>query len=144
MNVELDLIGSWIRFHPMHNTNLSYGGNYISLLSNPVLLITLNLIVLFVMVSGYAMYLEKQKTASYAVNAMMMFGLAGALCSLIDKLFWGGSLDFIQIPHFFTFDFKDVYLSFAIAIFLMISFFHQTEISLKEYLQFCLGKLKKQ
>ena len=51
--------------------------------------------------------------------------MAGSICSLIDKLFWGGSLDFIQIPLFFTFDLKDCYLSLAVLIFVFLSMYHE-------------------
>lgn len=39
---------------------------------------------------------------------------------MIDKLFWGGSLDFLQIPTLFIFDLKDCYLTVAEVIFVAI------------------------
>ena len=50
----------------------------------------------------------------------MICGISGCLCSLIDKLFWGGSLDFLQIPTLFIFDLKDCYLTVAEVIFVAI------------------------
>lgn len=41
------------------------------------------------------------------------------------NLSWGGSLDFIQIPLFFTFDLKDCYLSLAVLIFVFLSMYHE-------------------
>ena len=40
-----------------------------------------------------------------------LFILSGALCSLIDKIFYGGSLDFIGISNLFIADIKDLYIS---------------------------------
>lgn len=37
-------------------------------------------------------------------------GLSGGLCSLIDKCFWNGSLDYIMIKNLFIFDLKDIYI----------------------------------
>ena len=42
---------------------------------------------------------------------MFAFLFSGAFCSLIDKIFWDGSLDYILVKGFFTFDLKDVYLN---------------------------------
>ena len=42
---------------------------------------------------------------------MYAFILSGAICSLIDKIFWNGSLDYILVNGFFTFDLKDVYIN---------------------------------
>lgn len=69
-------------------------------------------------------------------------GLAGAICSLLDKVLWGGSLDFLQILSFFTFDLKDCYLTIAEIIFVIIGILHSKEISAKEYIDFCYGRLR--
>ena len=37
--------------------------------------------------------------------------LAGLLANLIDNGFWGGSLDYITIKPFYTFDLKDLYIT---------------------------------
>ena len=47
MDCEFTVIRGWLRFHPIQNTQLSYGGQFLSLLSNPLLLIVINLIILF-------------------------------------------------------------------------------------------------
>jgi signal peptidase II len=39
--------------------------------------------------------------------------------SLVDKIFWNGSLDFIQLQILFTFDTKDVYISVFIGLVLL-------------------------
>ncbi len=42
---------------------------------------------------------------------MYAFIFSGAMCSLIDKIFWNGSLDYILVNGFFMFDLKDVYIN---------------------------------
>ena len=74
------------------------------------------------------------------IKVIMICGIAGSLCSLIDKLFWGGSLDFLQIPTLFIFDLKDCYLTVAEVIFVVIGILHSKEISVKEYLYFVCNK----
>ncbi len=71
----------------------------------------------------------------------MSCGLAGTICSLIDKLFWGGSLDFAD-TKLFIFDLKDCYLTVAEIIFVVIGILHNREISMKEYIYFCYRQFK--
>ena len=77
---------------------------------------------------------------SFYAKIIMICGISGCLCSLIDKLFWGGSLDFLQIPTLFIFDLKDCYLTVAEVIFVAIGILNSKEISVKEYLHFCCNK----
>jgi len=58
--------------------------------------------------------------ADFLVNTAFAFIFAGALCSLIDKVFWNGSLDYIYVHGFFTFDLKDVYINVFIGLFLLM------------------------
>lgn len=87
-------------------------------------------------------YKTKRTKTSFSVTLIMIFGLAECLCSLIDKLFWGGSLDFLQIPNHFIFDLKDCYLTVAEVLFVIVGILHSKEISVKEYLQFYYKKLR--
>ncbi len=140
LNCEFDIIGKVLRFNPVINTCLSYGGNFFELLSSPFVMILLNILALFLFLSGYMLYQAKSSRTSFRVKTIMICGLAGCLCSLIDKLFWGGSLDFLQIPTLFIFDLKDCYLTVAEVIFVVIGILHSREISVKEYLHFCCNK----
>ena len=54
----------------------------------------------------------------------IVFIMAGALCSLIDKVFYGGSLDFIGISNLFIADFKDIYINLAILFFILCIYFN--------------------
>ena len=125
MKYEFDIIAKVLRFNPELNTRLSYAGN---------------LFVLFLFLSGYMLYQAKRAHTSFWVKMIMICGISGCLCSLIDKVFWGGSLDFLQIPTLFIFDLKDCYLTVAEVIFVVIGILHSKEISVKEYLYFVCNK----
>ena len=140
MSYEFDILSGILRFNPVVNTRLSYIGNFFEPLSNPFLTILLNVFALGILISGYLLYKVKREDTSFPVKIIMIFGLAGCLCSLIDKLFWGGSLDFLQIPNYFIFDLKDCYLTVAEVIFVVIGILNSKEISVKEYLHFCCNK----
>ena len=143
MDLDFDIIGKLLRFSPVQNINLSYGGNFISILSNFWVMVLFNILVILLLVFGYNFYKTKRQHTSYSVKVIITCGLSGTLCSLLDKVLWGGSLDFLQIPTVFTFDLKDIYLTIAEIIFVIIGVFHSKEISVKEYLSFCYRRLKR-
>jgi signal peptidase II len=49
---------------------------------------------------------------------------SGEICSTVDKIFWGGSLDYVLVEGFFIFDLKDVYLSLFDAIVVLCLIFN--------------------
>lgn len=142
MQYDFDIVPHLLRFNPKLNVNLSYVGNFIDAFSNLYFMIFLNILVIFVLLSGYMLYKAKGKQNALASNLIMTCGMAGSICSLIDKLFWGGSLDFLQIPGMFIFDLKDCYLTVAVVVFVIVSILHGKEISVKEYVRFCFNKFK--
>ena len=60
----------------------------------------------------------------------------GALCSFTDKVFYGGSLDFIGISDLFIADPKDIYINLGLLFFIMScyksGFFSEEDTSLKD------------
>ena len=140
MNQEFSIIGNLISFQPKQNINLTWGGNFVGILSNIWLALIINILVIVVLLSGYSFYRNKKNNPSMSVNILYISGMAGAICILIDKIFWGGSLDFIQIYNFFICDIKDCYLTIAECFLLVIGLKHEKEISFKEYIEYCLKK----
>ena len=110
-NSTFTIINNLLRFRPIINVNLSWGGNYFTFLSNPWVANILNIIVIIIVLVSFYHY--KQTLNKYEPWATIVFVL------------WGGSLDFIQIPLFFTFDLKDCYLSLAVLIFVFLSMYHE-------------------
>ena len=86
MKYEFDIIAKVLRFNPELNTRLSYAGNFFELLSSPFVTILLNVFVLFLFLSGYMLYQAKRAHTSFWVKMIMICGISGCLCSLIDKV----------------------------------------------------------
>lgn len=142
MKYKFEILPHWLRFNPEQNINLSWLGNFVDIFSSPLIMVLFNILVIFIFLSGYLLYKAKTTQPKFSVKIILVCGLAGCFCSLIDKLFWGGSLDFLQIPNFFIFDIKDCYLSVAGIVFVVVGILHSKEISVKEYLHFCCNKFR--
>jgi signal peptidase II len=141
-SLENDILGNLIRFRPIINTNLSWSGNFISIFRNIIFINLINLLLIAIFISAYAYYRSKRPVSCILANIIYVTGMAGSICSLIDKIFWGGSLDFIQIPSLFTFDLKDCYISVAEVLFIFIFIKHANEISVMDYVKWCLKREK--
>lgn len=64
--------------------------------------------VLFIEV--WRFYVRKKRN-SFWINGFIHLFLAGLAANLIDNAFWGGSLDYITIRPFYTFDLKDLFIT---------------------------------
>lgn len=137
---DIAILGDVVRFAPKINTKLSWGAHFIDILRNPVVINVLNVIVLLVFISAYSYYRSQKEQPTKAANAVYVLGVSGTLCSLIDKLFWGGSLDYIQLIGLFTFDLKDCFITLSIVVFLIGLLIHRPKISILDYLSFCFKK----
>jgi signal peptidase II len=74
--------------------------------------------------------------------------MTGSTSSLIDKTFYGGSLDFIEINNLFVADFKDIYINLAIFTFIIIIYnsdnnkFENDIIEIKRFIKFIITDIK--
>lgn len=134
MTSEFDVLSTVIGFAPQFNRKLSVLGHHSAVFANEIFLCFFNVFALYVYISGYAFYKEK-KHCDYSVTAMVIviMGISGAICSLIDKVIWNGSLDYIRIKNFYTFDLKDCYITISQILFILCGIKHRKEISLSEY-----------
>lgn len=101
----------FIGFTPYLNTSqLSIFNNEFGMNLSNTILIVLNILIIILVVWFY-LYSKKHSEESniQKLNVMYVFLLAGTCCSLIDKIFWGGSLDYIRIMSIIV-DLKDIYL----------------------------------
>lgn len=120
MDKSLDLIFNFIRFEPKFNRNYSWLNNLFDLGIGKEAHIILNILVL-VLICLFFAYIRKMNNCSRLTEFIFIFVLSGIICSLIDKIFWDGSLDYIQLRGLFTFDLKDVYLTvFEVAVLAML------------------------
>ena len=109
--------GSWL--NARFNTNISF-----------LFLNILNFISLIVFLELYR-YFRLKGHKTFWEDCCFIFIFIGAFCSLIDKLFYGGSLDFIGIGELFIADLKDIYINLGV-LFFIISIYSQGYLSLKD------------
>jgi signal peptidase II len=102
-------------------------------------------VLLFIAYFGFEYYYMK-KGQNNIMCLLEAFLVSGAVCSLIDKIFWNGSLDYIFLKGFFVFDLKDCYITiFEITAFIMIAknWKSISKISGKELLMSYFGFVKR-
>lgn len=152
-NSYINIIDGFLSFNPLINTNGSWLNARFGTSVSFSVLISLNVIALILFFELYRYYRSKGNKDIFA-DLSLIFINAGALCSLIDKVFYGGSLDFIGISTLFVADFKDIYINLGI-LFLIIclynnNFFSNDEDtslkddinSLKRFLSFAFYDIK--
>lgn len=56
-------------------------------------------------------FYTSRKRNNFWINGFIHLFLAGLFANIIDNGYWGGSLDYITIRPFYTFDLKDMYIT---------------------------------
>ena len=118
-NDYFEIIKSFLSFDPIINTDGSWLNARFGLGVGFITLIILNVFAVILFIEVYRYYLYKGNKDFWA-DMSFLFITAGALCSLIDKVFYGGSLDFIGISNLFIADIKDIYINLGILFFIML------------------------
>ncbi len=67
-------------------------------------------VIAFFFVEIWRFYVRRKRN-SFWINGFIHLFLAGVTANIIDNAFWGGSLDYITIRPFYTFDLKDMYIT---------------------------------
>lgn len=140
--VKIPIIENIVYFMPILNDNYSYINSLFNLGWSKAFHIVLVVVVLFF--SYYAFkYFENKNTKNSMINILKVFLFSGVICSLLDKIFWNGSLDYILLKGFFVFDLKDCYLTIFQVLVIMLGIKNWKEISkandiefLKDYIGF--------
>lgn len=115
-NNDFPVINDMLYFRPIINTEGSWlNARFGTSISFPIL-ITLNIIAIIIFFEVYRYYLYNGNKDFWA-DMCFIFVSCGAICSLIDKVFYGGSLDFIGISNLFIADIKDLYINLGILFF---------------------------
>lgn len=115
-NNDIPIIDNMLYFNPIINTNGSWlNARFGTSVSFPIL-ITLNIFAICIFFEIYRYHLHKGNKDFWA-DMCFIFVTCGAICSLIDKVFYGGSLDFIGISNLFIADIKDLYINMGILFF---------------------------
>lgn len=137
-----NIIGDYVRFEPIINHKMSWVGTFIDVLSNPILITVINVIAIYLLFCSYRYFKFKTSEHNKNLNILFLMAIAGGICSLIDKVFWGGSLDYIALKNLFIFDLKDCYITFFGIGLIIYSFKMDDDISLKEFFEFNFNKKK--
>lgn len=118
-NNYIEIIKGFLSFDPIINTDGSWLNARFGLNVGFSILIILNALAIILFIELYRYYLSKGNK-DYWGDMSFLFISTGALCSLIDKIFYGGSLDFIGISNLFIADIKDIYINLGILFFIML------------------------
>lgn len=121
-NSYYEIIPGFLSFDPIINTDGSWLNARFNFNISFPLLILINFIALFVFFELYRYIKLKAENHTFWVDMCFVFIFAGALCSLIDKVFYGGSLDFIGISNLFIADIKDIYINLGLLFFIMSTY----------------------
>lgn len=140
--VKAPIIENILYFEPILNDNYSYINSLFNLGWSKTFHIIMVILVLFF--SYYVFkYLEAKNIKNSMINIIKVFLFAGVICSLLDKIYWNGSLDYISLKGFFVFDLKDCYLTIFEVLAIMLVIKNWKEISkandielLKDYIGF--------
>ncbi len=151
---QIPLLGNWLFISNVLNEHGSFVTSRFDLNWNMAWMIGFNIIILFFLIQGFNYYLLKHGQRGW-INLTRILLLAGAGSSLIDKLFFGGSLDFLGLDGLFVADLKDFYLTIGIGC-VLVEVVENPEVDtkggvgddfwlIKDFLQFCFsGRLANQ
>lgn len=104
-------IPSVLRFEPFQNTNLNWFASMANFKTPVIGMIFLQITAIAGLLLFFRFQTYKVGAKSRLLSGAFCFASAGILCSFIDVVFWGGSLDFIGLFNWFIFDTKDVFLN---------------------------------
>ncbi|WP_162130903.1 signal peptidase II [Clostridium senegalense] len=86
-------------FKPMFNRDYSWFNSMLQLGVGKYIHILI-VVIMSILIYQLYQYLNKQFGNNKIINIMYAFIFSGAICSLIDKVFWNGSLDYISLNVF--------------------------------------------
>lgn len=116
------IVKGFLYFRPMFNRDYSWINSLFNLgVSKIFHIVLVSFIVILVFLVYH--YLRARNINTKTISTAFAFLLAGGTCSLIDKVFWDGSLDYIYVQNHFTFDLKDVYINVFIGLMVLMFIF---------------------
>lgn len=117
-----EIIPNFLSFDPIINTQGSWLNARFNFNLGFPFLIFVNIIALVLFYELYRYVKHNKSGSNFWIDMCFLFIVAGALCSLIDKVFYGGSLDFIGISDLFIADIKDIYINLGLLFFIMSTY----------------------
>lgn len=106
------IIPGILTFRPVHNTDMSWFGSLgVQLFANYFVAIIINLLILIAVIVLFRYIFVYKGVRGKLTQIIFIFLFSAILCSTIDRIFWKGSIDYIRLEGFFTFDIKDCYVT---------------------------------
>lgn len=109
-DVKIPIVENFLYFMPTLNEDYSWINSLLQLGLGKIFHIMLVILILIFVYFGLR-YLEYKVNKHLWIDIMKVTLISGGICSLIDKIFWNGSLDYILLKGFFVFDLKDCYIT---------------------------------
>ena len=138
---SINVIKDYFSITPYINDQGSFIASRFNINAPFVLFTVFNFVILSLIYFLYKYRSYKTKITSLE-QLTYVFLFSGGLCSLIDKIFWGGSLDFLQIHNLFIADIKDIYITFGLGCFILLTFISDEQTDFKDFFDFILRSLK--
>lgn len=110
-NLSKSLIEPVFYLEPTQNTLGSYLWVVLNFKKGSHLFNILLFSVIGILFIEFWRYYTSRKRNSFWINGFIHLFLAGLFANIIDNAIWGGSLDYITIKPFYTFDLKDMYIT---------------------------------
>ena len=107
---NISMVKNILYFKPVLNTDYSWLNSIFEFGTGRIIHIVGTIFFILIIYFGYKFYNHKYGK-SLKSNILEVFCFGAAVCSLMDKIFWNGSLDYIMINGLFTFDLKDCYIT---------------------------------
>ncbi|HKK58995.1 MAG TPA: signal peptidase II [Salinivirga sp.] len=111
--ISIPIIDPVFYFDPSHNTAGSYLWVLLGLENVKTLPHVLFVSVLAFLLFEYWRFYTTKRPISFWGKGFVHLFLVGALANVVDNIFHGGSLDYITIRPFYTFDLKDMFITMA-------------------------------
>lgn len=101
--------------YPMRNEFASSYGSFLNKNISMKILICINIFMFIFSIVIYNVHIKKYGKSFWS-DWFIIFTSSGLFSSLIDKIFWGGSLDYINLANNVLLDLKDIYMLFGIVL----------------------------
>ena len=112
------IIENFISFTPHFNEDISwFNAKYDLNMGLGIITLLTIAVLIFALYQAKIHYMEYQEQ-TLAVAGYSTF-ISGVLASVLDKILWGTSLDYIKFRNWFIFDLKDLYLDLGSLLFMI-------------------------
>jgi len=124
IDAHFTIIPHVFTFQTTQNIHLGWIWNMLDFMMPLHFAIIISVVAIFVMIiiHRYLVFLTLKWEKYHSLPTIsLVLVLSTGFCKLIDDIFWGGSLDYIQLFDWFIFDLKDVYGTVAVLVMLYFS-----------------------